>query len=109
MGIVYDQDGETFVMRPDFLFFRSTTNGEIVVDLVDPHGHHLSDSLPKLKGLAAYAEKHGHLYGRIDAVSETENGYHLLDMKCAEVRAMVRSAASAKLAYDHPLRARPQK
>lgn len=39
-------------LRPDFIFFSSQPDGTIVVGLVDSHDHHLSDALPKLRGLA---------------------------------------------------------
>jgi type III restriction enzyme len=46
-------------LRPDFIFFGTNRDGSVVVDLVDPHGHHLADALPKLRGLADYADVRG--------------------------------------------------
>lgn len=63
------------IMRPDFLFFSENASGEIVVDIVDPHGDHLADSLPKLRGLADYVEKHGADYDRIEAVAEVDGNF----------------------------------
>jgi type III restriction enzyme len=69
IGITYEADDEIKILRPDFLFFGSLGDGTIVADIVDPHGHHLADSLPKLQGLARYAEANGAVYRRIEAVA----------------------------------------
>ncbi|MCW0134702.1 hypothetical protein OIU89_08540 [Escherichia coli] len=47
----------------------------MVVDLVDPHGLHLADALPKLKGIALYAEQHSDAYRRIESVAEVKGNY----------------------------------
>jgi hypothetical protein len=99
LGIVYDYAGQTAIMRPDFLFFSENASGEIVVDIVDPHGDHLADSLPKLRGLADYVEKHGADFDRIEAVAEVDGNFRVLDLKAQEVRDLVRGVQSAKEAY----------
>lgn len=99
LGIVYNYAGETGIMRPDFLFFSTDASGSVVVDIVDPHGDHLADSLPKLRGLADFVEKHGAEFGRIEAVAEVGGSYRVLDIKLAEVRELVRRVTSAKEAY----------
>jgi hypothetical protein len=99
LGIIYEDADEQKIVRPDFVFFSQRADGCVVADIVDPHGHHLADALPKLKGLAAYAEKNGDIYGRIEAVSEVDGKYRLLDLKKPDVRAAIYSAASAKAAY----------
>jgi type III restriction enzyme len=81
LGIVYKDDNELKIVRPDFLFFVNSDDGTIAVDIVDPHGHHLADSLPKLQGLARYAEANGANYRRIEAVAELNGTYKLLDLK----------------------------
>lgn len=103
LGIVYDYAGKTETMRPDFLFFSESASGEIVVDIIDPHGEHLADSLPKLRGLADYVEKHGEEFGRIEAVAEVAGGFRMLDLKVREVRELVRQALSAREAYQDAL------
>jgi type III restriction enzyme len=105
LGIVYDYAGKTEIMRPDFLFFGEGASGEIVADIVDPHGDHLADSLPKLRGLADYVEKHGAEFGRIEAVAEVDGSFRALDLKAGKVREMVRRVLSAKEAYLDPLSA----
>ncbi len=64
-----------------------------------------SGSLPKLRGLADYVEKHGADFGRIEAVAEVDGSYRALDLKAAEVRELVRRVTSAKEAYLDPLSA----
>lgn len=49
LGIVYEDGNENRILRPDFIFFAKQTDGTIAADIVDPHGHHLADALPKLK------------------------------------------------------------
>jgi len=50
LGIAYEEGDETKIIRPDFLFFAELRDGSVVADIVDPHGFHLSDALPKLQG-----------------------------------------------------------
>ena len=100
LGITYQDDNEIKIVRPDFLFFASSDDGTIAVDMIDPHGHYLADSLPKLQGLAQYAEVHGAAYRRIEAVTELNGAYMLLDLKEQNVRAAVRKANSAKSLYE---------
>lgn len=99
LGIVYDDADEKRLLRPDFVFFSQKADGGIVADIVDPHGHHLADSLPKLNGLARYAEANGHLYGRIEAVSEVDGRYRVLDLQKVDVRTAIYAAVSAKSVY----------
>ncbi len=100
LGISY-KEGKTFgIVRPDFVFFAKAADGTIVVDIVDPHGTHLADALPKLKGLAAYAEQHGGQYRRIEAIAENASGLRVLDLTKPEVRAAINAATDAKSLYD---------
>ncbi len=99
LGIVYDDAGEAKIVRPDFIFFARTEDGTVAADIVDPHGHHLADSLPKLSGLARYAEANASLFRRIDAVAEIDGRYRVLDLTNPDVREAVAAAASAKSVY----------
>lgn len=103
LGIAYVEGDETKIVRPDFLFFVELPGGKIVVDIVDPHGFHLADALPKLQGLARYAETHQQSYRRIDAVAETGGKLRVLDLTRAEVRQAVMEASSAKSLYEGAL------
>jgi len=64
LGVVYEVGDEVSIVRPDFLFFCQSADGSVVVDIVDPHGTHLADALPKLRGLAHYSETHPGVYRR---------------------------------------------
>ena len=99
LGIVYDYAGDTLILRPDFLFFSVDATGEIVGDIVDPHGDFLADGASKLRGLADYAEKHGTNFGRIEAVAEVDGSVLALNLMAQEVRDMVRSVATSREAY----------
>jgi len=46
LAIAYEDTGTWKAVRPDFIFFGTDHTGQVVADLVDPHGHHLSDALP---------------------------------------------------------------
>jgi type III restriction enzyme len=48
-------DGEWSSLQVDFLVVSEDADGALGVSLVDPHGAHLADALPKLKGLARFA------------------------------------------------------
>lgn len=90
-------------LRPDFIFFRSSHTGTVVADLVDPHGHHLADALPKLRGLSDFVEDYGDQFGRVESVAETNGLLRALDMTLAAVRDAVRSAENAKALYESEL------
>lgn len=98
LGISYADDGDTKILRPDFIFFAEQA-GQVVVDIIDPHGFHLADALPKLQGLAHYAETYSQFYRRIEAVAETGGNLRMLDLTRAEVRQAVRAATSAEGLY----------
>lgn len=98
LGIAYEGDDDTKIVRPDFIFLAED-DGEIVADIIDPHGFHLADALPKLQGLAGYAEPHSHVYRRIEAVAETGGKLRVLDLTRADVRQAVMEAKSAESLY----------
>jgi hypothetical protein len=100
LGIVYEYDNDWKIVRPDFLLFGKLDDGTIIVDIIDPHGYYLADSLPKLQGLARYAEVHGAAYRRIEVVAELNGAYKVLDLKEEKVRATVFMAKSAKSLYE---------
>ncbi|MDK2014424.1 MULTISPECIES: DEAD/DEAH box helicase [unclassified Deinococcus] len=86
-------------MRPDFLFFSRDDDGQFVADLIDPHGYHLIDALPKLRGLADFTEAVGQSFRRIEAVAEVDNVLWKLDLKDEAVRAAIREATDTKALY----------
>lgn len=101
LAVAYkDGTGDWKAMRPDFIFFGSQHDGQIVVDLVDPHGHHLADALPKLRGLADFAETYTSEFRRIESVAETGGLMRLLDLTKPNVRLAVRDATDARALYE---------
>ena len=92
VGIVYEEDGEPKIVRPDFVFFGLLGDGAIVADIVDPHGTQFSDAGPKLKGLARYAAVHAGVFRRIEAVARIGDAFRVLDLTERDVRAAVASA-----------------
>lgn len=100
LGVTYEDAGSIKMMRPDFIFFAQLPNGSIVADIVDPHGTQFSDSIPKLKGLAQYAEASGEHFRRIDAVAKVGDVYRVLDLKEAKVRTAINSATSVEELYS---------
>lgn len=106
LGIAYLEAGQYKVVRPDFIFFFEQS-GELGADLVDPHGLQYADALPKLQGLAAYAEDHVNAFRRIESVAEANGVLRVLDLQSPEVREAVRKATDANsifrgtLAHDY--------
>ena len=98
LGIAYIDSAETKIVRPDFIFFAEE-EGEIIVDIVDPHGFHLADALPKLKGLARYAEAHPNVFRRIEAVAELSGNLRVLDLTLPQVHQAIWAASSAEALY----------
>lgn len=98
LGISYSEGDDSRIVRPDFIFFAEE-DGEIVSDIVDPHGFHLADAMPKLKGLARYAETHSTIYRRIEAVAETGGKLRMLDLTQSKVRQAVMESTSAESLY----------
>ena len=100
LGVSYVMGSEPKIMRPDFIFFAENPDGSIVADIVDPHGDYFADSLPKLQGLAAYAEVYGKQFRRIEAVAKIDKIYRVLDLQDSSVRAGVKSAAEISGLYS---------
>jgi type III restriction enzyme len=100
LGVAYVETGETKMVRPDFLFFADAGDGTVVVDIVDPHGDHFADSLPKLMGLAAYADRHAGVFRRILAIAEVSGTLRALDLTVTAVRESLQSAESARSLYE---------
>lgn len=104
LAVAYkDELGEWRAMRPDFIFFGTQHDGQIAVDLVDPHGHHLADALPKLRGLSDFAERFPGNFRRIESVAETSSTLRVLDITKSHVRDAIREAQSAKALYESDL------
>jgi hypothetical protein len=97
LGVPYrDGVGNWRTLHPDFLIF-TRVGSEIRPSIVDPHGTHLDDSIVKLRGLAAFAEKYGDAFHRIDSIGTNGSSGELrvLDMLDPEVRQAVRETKSS--------------
>ncbi len=104
LAVAYkDEVGDWKAMRSDFIFFNTAPDGQVAVDLVDPHGHHLSDALPKLRGLADFAERFADDFRRIESVAETSGTLRVLDLTKPGVRQAIRDAQSARALYESDL------
>lgn len=100
LGIIYKDGGEPRIVRPDFVFFVQQDDGTVAADIVDPHGIQFGDAMPKLKGLAQYAERFGDQYRRIEAVAKIGDKFRVLDLKEAATRASVSTATTIKALYE---------
>ncbi len=85
VGIAYRDDGNWRSMHPDFIFFNDV-DGKIMPSIVDPHGHHLEDSVDKLKALARFAAEYGDDFHRIEALSKIKDQMRVVDMQDPSVR-----------------------
>ncbi len=90
--------GEWRRMCPDFLFFHGVET--VKVSIVDPHGSHFADALPKLRGLAAFAEEHDDSFHRIESVARLpDDTLRVLDLTEPSVREAVAEADDAEALY----------
>jgi len=89
LAIPYEDNAQTKLLRPDFIFFSTKPDGSVEADIVDPHATHLRDAIPKLQGLAKYAESHEGIYRRIDAIAEVDGQLRVLDLTDGAVRKAV--------------------
>jgi type III restriction enzyme len=103
LGIAYKDGNDVKIVRPDFIFFSEAAGQGVVADIVDPHGTHLSDSLPRLKGMAHYVEQHPTTFRRVEVVAEVRNTLRKLDLKEATVREGIKTAQSAAELFEGPL------
>jgi hypothetical protein len=98
LGIAYTDGDVTKIARPDFVFFVEEGD-KVAADIVDPHGTHLADALPKLKGLARYIETHPGVFRRFEAIAEVDGRLRKLDLTRADVRQAIMAATSAEPLY----------
>src|SRR5699024_11538831 len=69
LAVAYQSEpGQWQALRPDFIFFSRRQDGRLDGNLVDPNGHHLADALPKLRGLAKFAEQFYPALHRLESI-----------------------------------------
>ena len=93
LTIPYKQGGEYKALYPDFLLTH-TRGKETVVDLLDPHQIDLADAPAKAAGLAEYAAKHGHMFGRIELIIIEEDKIKRLNLNDEETSNKVKQVAT---------------
>ncbi len=104
LRVPYRKDGEWKSLQPDFIFIDRNGDGGLTASIVDPHSGHLSGSLERLVGLAEFADKHGHAFGRVDSLDwDKDKALRVLDMKDPATRGAVRAANSTVDLFNGPL------
>lgn len=99
LAIAYKDKDKWRRMCPDFVFFHGD-DSNVNVSIVDPHGFHLNDALPKLRGLADFTVEYGDEFHRIEAVAEmTNKTLRVLDLKMSMVRQAIYDATDAEQLY----------
>ncbi len=101
LAIAY-QDGQGHWRRmcPDFIFFHGEAD-QVRVSIVDPHGHHLADALPKLRALAELAIDPAGVFHRIEAIAKIDNQLlRVLDLKSKSVREDINVGSDVAKIYE---------
>jgi type III restriction enzyme len=91
--VPYKLGGIDKPMYPDFLIFREH-DGQVVIDILDPHAPSLDDWWQKAVGLAEYAARHGNLFGRIELITVEGDEIIRLDLQDEDRRNRVRGVRS---------------
>jgi type III restriction enzyme len=93
LEIPYRYSGTPRPMFPDLLIVRKDARG-FLFDILEPHDPSLGDNYAKAVGLAQFAERHGHLFGRIELIRKNRTlaggeRYFRLDLNRIDVRRQV--------------------
>ena len=99
LRIAYRNDEEAWAsLQPDFIVVSRRTDGTLGASIVDPHGDYLADARAKLQALAAFAERFGDRFVRIESVAKVEDGsLRVLDLGDPAVRAEVLAFQGGKV------------
>jgi len=99
LRIAYQNDEEEWAsLQPDFIVVSRRTDGTLGASIVDPHGDYLADARAKLQALAAFAERFGDRFVRIESVAKVEDGsLRVLDLGEPSVRAEVLAFTGGKV------------
>ena len=89
----YQATGEWKPLYPDFLVVRKEGKG-LVVDILDPHALSLEDAPAKAVGLAQFAAKHAHEFGRIELIIVDGEKMARLDLAKETMREKVKKVQS---------------
>jgi type III restriction enzyme len=102
LEIPYDTGGATRPMFPDLVVVRQIGK-DFTIDILEPHDPSLADNFEKAVGLARFAERHGHLFGRIQLIrkkSSPAGGEHFarLDInKAATIKQLLLITSNPQL------------
>jgi type III restriction enzyme len=93
LEIPYRDGGVIKPMFPDLVVIRKDDQG-FLFDILEPHDPSLKDNCVKAVGLAEFAEKHGHLFSRIQLIRKQrghtgEEKFFRLDLNRIDVRRRV--------------------
>ena len=103
-SIPYVMPSGRMSLRPDFIFFVRDENGEICPSIVDPHGTHLSDTVPKLRGYIDYVREFPGIFKQVVSVGALPSGeYRSLNLLRLDVQDAILSfdgATSEELYLD---------
>lgn len=99
LRIAYQNDeGEWASLQPDIIILSRRTDGTLAASIVDPHGDHLADARSKLRALAAFAERFGDRFVRVESVAQADDGsLCVLELGDATVRAAVAAFEGGKV------------
>jgi len=98
LGIAFKDGDSIKILRPDFIFF-SEEKGEVVADIIDPHGTQLADALAKIRGLASYLETHPKVFRRVEVIAVVGGKMRVLDLTRKDVRQATQQATNAESLY----------
>ena len=88
-------------LHPDFILFRRASDGTLSASIVDPHGTHYDDAVPKLRGYAAYAQMHPSAFRSLLAIDRLNGVILAVPMHDSGVRGRVTALIEAgKTAKD---------
>ena len=95
-SIPYTMPSGRMSLRPDFIFFIRDEDGVIRPSIVDPHGTHLSDVVPKLKGYVDYVREFRGVFKQVVSVGTLPSGeYRSLNLLREDVQEAILSFKGA--------------
>lgn len=89
-SIPYTMPDGRKALHPDFIFFVRDEDNVIRPAIVDPHGTHLSDVIPKLKGYVEYLREFPDVFKQVLSVGLVSGGeYRSLNLLRPEVQEII--------------------
>lgn len=85
------------LMHPDFLFWHDDSDGELAIDIVDPHRFDLADTSAKWSALARYAQEYRDRVRRCLAVAKVGGALRALDLTVAGIEETIAKATNEDL------------